>query len=433
MYDLLFRAACVVTGDRVVVRDVAIQDGVIERVDPSIQGPAREEVDCEGLALLPGAMDLHVHLREPGLTHKEDIASGTWAAVCGGVTTVLDMPNTVPPTTTLERLVQKADIAARTARCHVRFYLALTEDNLDEVERASTHPAFAGVKVFLGSTTGRILLEDPAIIGRALDRVPALFAFHAELESVLARSRGSIPAPTALHHHLVRPAEAVVSGARLVADLASKPHRRLHLCHLSSAGEVEALREHRTASTLTAEVCPHHLFFSHEDTVGLENLLKVNPPVRDPSDRDALLCALQDGRVDAIATDHAPHTRAEKSLPYPEAPSGVPGLDTLVPATLRLAQTGILTLPQAVRLLCENPARIAGLERKGRVAEGCDADLALYDLAAAWVPADAEVRSRCGWTPFAGRTLAARPLSVWVMGERRWGNGKDRAVQRMPY
>ncbi len=397
---------------------MAVRAGVIERVAPSLSGPAREEVDCHGLALLPGAVDLHVHLREPGMTHKEDIASGTEAAVSAGVTTVFDMPNTSPPTTTLERLAEKAGAAARSARCHVRFYLALTADNLDEIERAASHPAFAGVKVFLGSTTGRTLVEDPGVIARALDRVPALFAFHAELESVLAAVRGSIPRPTASHHQVLRPAEAAVAGARLVADLASRPGRRLHLCHLSSAGEIAVLSRARPASRLTAEVTPHHLFFTHEDTDRLGNLLKVNPPVRAPADRDALLAALRDGPVNALATDHAPHTRHEKSLPYPQAPSGVPGLDTLVPAALRLVQVGALDLPRAVGLLSENPAGIAGLDRKGRVAEGYDADLILCDLDRTWTPADADVRTRCGWTPFAGRTLAARPLAVWVQGRR---------------
>lgn len=427
MYDLLFREATVVVGDRTEVRDVAVSAGVIERVEPSLSAHAREVVDCRSLALLPGAIDLHVHLREPGLTHKEDIASGTAAAVAAGVTTVLDMPNTSPATTTLARLAEKAEIASRAARCHVRFYLALTPDNLDDIERAASHPAFAGVKVFLGSTTGRILVEDPAVIERALDRVPALFAFHAELESVLAGARGGIPEPTASHHHVVRPAEAAGAGARLVADLASRPGRRLHLCHLSSAGEVEALSRAEPASRLTAEVTPHHLFFTHEDTARLGNFLKVNPPVRGPRDREALLAALRDGPVDALATDHAPHARDEKSASYPQAPSGVPGLDTLVPATLRLVQTGVLTLPRAVWLLSESPAAIAGLSRKGRVAEGHDADLMLCDLAATWVATNREVRSRCGWTPFDGQTLAAPPLAVWLLGERRAGTPPPRA------
>ncbi len=421
MYDIVFREAIVVVGNRVEVRDVAVRAGVIERVEPSLSVGSREEVDCRGLALLPGAIDLHVHLRQPGLTHKEDIASGTGAAIAAGVTTVLDMPNTSPPTTTLARLAEKAEIASRKARCHVRFYVALTPDNPDDIEQAASHPAFAGVKVFLGSTTGRILVEDPAVIERALDRVPTLFAFHAEIESVLAGARGGIPEPTASHHHVLRPSEAAVAGARLVLALASRPGRRLHLCHLSSAGEVEALSRARPAARLTAEVAPHHLFFTHEDAARLGNLLKVNPPVRGPRDREALLAALRDGPVDALATDHAPHTRDEKSSPYPQAPSGVPGLDTLVPATLRLVQTGVLTLPRAVWLLSESPAAIAGLSRKGRVAEGHDADLMLCDLDATWIVANREIRSRCGWTPFHGQTLAAPPLAVWIRGERRAG------------
>ncbi len=419
MYDLLFRSATVVIAGRLEVRDVAVRAGVIERVEPTLSVPAREEVDCAGLALLPGAIDLHVHLREPGMTHKEDMASGTAAAVASGVTTVLDMPNTLPPTTTLERLDEKAQIASRSAHCHVRFFMALTSDNLDEIERAASHPAFAGVKVFLGSTTGHILIEEPAVVEKALGRVPALFAFHAEIESVLAASRTSIEHPDASHHHLLRPARAAVEGACLVADLASRPGRRLHLCHVSSAGEVEVLSKVRPASRLTSEVTPHHLYFTCEDTAHLGNLLKVNPPVREPRDRDALLRALRDGPLDAVATDHAPHTRKDKALPYPKAPSGVPGLDTLVPAILRLVQTGVLDLPRAVRLMSENPALITGLDSKGRVAEGHDADLMLCDLQATWTPADAHVLSRCGWTPFAGTTLAARPRAVWVMGKRR--------------
>ena len=418
MDDVLFRSARIVQDGQVVVRDVAVRGARIERIGESLSGPARSEMDCQGLALLPGAIDLHVHLREPGLTHKEDLASGTRAAVASGVTTVLEMPNTSPATTTLERLVQKAEIASRSAVCHVRFYLALTADNLSEIERASSHPAFAGVKVFLGSTTGRILVEDPAVIERALDRVPCLFTFHAELESVLARYRGLDLDPHAANHHRFRPAEATVAGARLVAGFASHPGRRVHLAHLSSREEVEQVRSARPGASVTCEVTPHHLFFNCDDVALAGNRLKVNPPVRTEEDRLALLQALQAGVLDAVATDHAPHTVEEKDRPYPEAPSGVPGLDTLVPAVLRLVQERILTLPQAVAVLSERPAQIAGLRGKGRVAEGFDADLILCDPDATWTPSGNDIRSRCGWTPFAGRTLAARPLAVWVGGSR---------------
>ncbi|MBM4397366.1 MAG: dihydroorotase [Deltaproteobacteria bacterium] len=416
MYDVVFRSATVVIDGAVGTADVAVRDGRIERVAPSIGSPAAVEVPCEGLALLPGAVDLHVHLRDPGLTHKEDLASGTAAAVAAGVTTVLDMPNTRPPTVTAAALADKVETARRTAACDVRFFMALTRDNLDEVERAASIPGFAGVKVFLGSTTGDILLEGTAAIERALDRVPALFAFHAELESVLAAHRGDAgPEPDASSHHVLRPAEAVAEGARAVLALA-RPGRRLHLCHLSAAAEIELLAAR--APGLTSEVSPHHLWLTCDDAPRLGNLIKVNPPVRTPADRDALRAALAAGTIDAVATDHAPHTIDEKALPYPAAPSGVPGLDTLVPAVLRLVQVGALSLPRAVSALCEAPARVASLPGKGRVAEGADADLALWDLAGTWTPSAATVRTRCRWTPFEGIPLASRPVGVWVAGRR---------------
>ncbi len=418
MYDVLFKEATTVVDGQVIVADVAVRDGRIERVAPAIPGPATSEIPCAGLALLPGAVDLHTHLREPGLTHKESIATGTAAAVQAGVTTILDMPNTTPPTTTVEALADKVAIARATARCNVLFFLALASDNVDDLERAAALPGFAGVKVFLGSTTGNLLVTEMAALDTALNRVPALFAFHAELESVLAPLRDSMEDPDASAHHVLRPAEAVVEGALLVSELARVPGRRLHVCHLSAAAEVAALLDEPRASTLTSEVSPHHLYFTADDTARLGNLLKVNPPVRYARDRSALRAALASGGIAAVATDHAPHTLEEKARPYRLSPSGVPGLDTLVPSVLRLVADGELSLPRAVAALATNPAIIAGLRQKGRVEEGLDADLALYDLGATWVPARADLHTRCGWSPFEGIKLAARPLGVWLGGAR---------------
>jgi dihydroorotase len=419
MYDVVFRQATTVVRGQVRVADVAVRAGRIERVDDRIGALAAEEVLCEGLVLLPGAIDLHVHLREPGGSHKEDVASGTAAAVAGGITTVLDMPNTSPATTTLEALEAKAAIARGAARCNVRFFVGLTHDNVGELERAIRHPDFAGVKVYLGSTTGDLLVTDPAVVDRALNAVPALFAFHAELESVLATTRGSMEDPDVTAHHVLRPAEAADEGALLVTELAGVPGRRLHVCHLSSKREVEILScGNQLASPVTSEVTPHHLFFTEADAAHQGNRLKVNPPIRYASDRDALRAALAGGRIAAVASDHAPHTAEEKAQPYYRAPSGVPGLDTLVPAVLRLVQLGELTLAIAVAVLAENPARIAGLRDKGRIEEDADADLALYDLTRSWTPLPADLRTRCGWTPFEGVTLGPRPMSVWVGGKR---------------
>ena len=418
MYDVLFREATTVVNGQEILADVAVRDGRIERIATTIPGPATTEVRCTGLGLLPGAVDLHTHLREPGHTHKESIATGTAAAVQAGVTTVLDMPNTMPPTTTLASLGEKVAIARATARCNVLFFMALSADNVDELERAAGLPGFAGVKVFLGSTTGDLLVTEMAALESALARVPALFAFHAELESVLAAQRDLLEDPDASAHHVLRPAEAVIEGALLVSELARTPGRRLHVCHLSAAGEIAALQDSPPSSTLTAEVSPHHLFFTADDTARLGNLLKVNPPVRYARDRAALRAALASGTIAAVATDHAPHTLDEKARPYRQAPSGVPGLDTLVPAVLRLVAEGVLSLPRAVAVMATNPAIIAGLRQKGRVEEGADADLALYDLNATWTPARADLRTRCGWSPFEGVLLGGRPLGVWLGGAR---------------
>lgn len=414
MQDLVFKAARILEAGVPGIRDVAVADGAIVDVAARLDVPARAEVDCAGLWLLPGAIDMHVHLRDPGLTHKEDLASGTAAAVAAGVTTVADMPNTRPPTLTADAFHAKVARAREVARCNVLFYMGLGADNVDEIAAVAGHPSIAGVKVFLGATTGDLLSGETAL-SRALERIPLTFVFHAEREHLLRRAMAAFRGtPTAADHHVVRPAEAAVEGARTVASLA-RPGRRLHIAHLSCADEIPFLDPDRG---ITGEAAPHHLWFTADDTAAQGNRLKVNPPVRTAADRDALRCALADGRIAAVATDHAPHTLDEKALPYPEAPSGVPGVETLVPATLALVRDGVLTMARAVDAMSAAPARLLGLDAKGRVAPGFDADLFLWDPAGTWTPAAADLHSRCGWSPFEGMPLAARPKAVWLAGMR---------------
>mgnify|MGYP000234374283 CR=1 FL=1 len=413
MLDIVFKQAWIVDGDKVVVQDVGVRGTKIELVSPTISKEAKKEFDCTGLYLLPGAIDIHVHLREPGMTHKEDIETGTRAAVLSGVTTCFDMPNTIPPTTTFERFLEKVAIAKEKAWSDVKFYMALSaDDNLKEIEKASKHEAFAGVKVFLGSTTGSLLLDNINLLEKAVQEIDALFAFHSEVESqILHPTQDDMDVAW---HHILRPTQAVVEGLSLILGLAKKSSGRLHVCHVSSKDEVLTLKE-SSVPNLSAEVTPHHLTFTCEDAKRLGNLLKVNPPLRTKEDIDALLSALREGVFSAIASDHAPHLLEEKALPYRNAPSGVPGLDTIVPFTLHLVQENIITLPQAQYLLSTGPAKISCLENKGLVAEGYDADLILCDIQKLWHVNNQDILSKCGWSPFAS-ALCAKPAKVFFMG-----------------
>ena len=413
MLDIVFKQACIVEGDNVAVRDVGVRGSKIEVVAPAISQQGKYEIDCTGLYLLPGAIDIHVHLREPGMTNKEDIESGTRAGALSGVTTCFDMPNTIPPTTTFERFLEKVAIARKKAWCNVKFFMALAgAENLKEIEKASKHEAFAGVKVFLGSTTASLLLSDIKVLEKAVRELDVFFAFHSEVESHI--SNPADDRMDASMHHILRPTKAVVEGLRLILELAEKSQARLHVCHVSSKDEVLMLKDFR-ASRLSAEVTPHHLFFTCEDTKRLGNLLKANPPVRTKEDRDALISALKEGIFSAIASDHAPHLLKEKAMPYHKAPSGVPGLDTTVPFALRLVQENVITVSEAQYLLSTGPAKVARLYSKGSVLEGFDADLILCDLKATWEVKDKDILSRCGWTPFSS-TLGPKPLKVFIMG-----------------
>ncbi len=414
MHDLVFKAARVPYGERGAIRDVAVRDGIIERVDDCITAPAQVEIDCTGLWLLPGAIDMHVHFRDPGMPQKEDLASGTAAALAAGITTVADMPNTSPPTLTAGAFLAKVARAQAVGSCNVLFYIGLGSDNVDQIQAVAGHPALAGVKVFLGATTGDLLSGDTAL-EQALDRLAVPFVFHAERESLLRTAKDAFAGtPTAADHHILRPGEAAIEGARFVASLA-RDGRRLHVCHLSCADELPFLDPHRG---ITGEVTPHHLWFTADDTATQGNRLKVNPPVRFGTDRVALQAALADGRIAAVATDHAPHTLDEKALPYPEAPSGVPGVDTMVASTLALVREGVLTMERAIDAMSAAPARLLGLTGKGQVAPGFDADLFLWDSEATWTPRPEDLGTRCGWSPFEGMQLSARPKAVWLAGKR---------------
>lgn len=413
MVDIVFRSAKVPDRAPEMPVDVLVSNGIFAAIGniPALQG--RLEIDCAGMWMLPGAIDMHVHFREPGATHKEDILSGTRAAVLGGVTTVADMPNNTPPIVTSRAFLEKAAMADANAMCDMKLYMGLTAENLDEIIAVADHRRFAGVKVFLGATTGSMLC-DIDTVARAARRLDCLFVFHAESEALLRAAAAALgPGLSASDHLALRPVEAAVDAVRRVASI-FRPGMRFHICHVSTTAELDIINR---SGGITCETAPHYLAFSASMTDVAGNFAKMNPPLRDEADREALFKALIAGRIDCIATDHAPHLRDEKLRPWPGAPSGVPGVETLVPWTLRQVQLGHMSIQDAVRLLSTGPASILGLADRGRIQQGMRADLMLWDPESTWEVNNSDIASMCGWSLFDGMVLAGKPVHTCVAGK----------------
>ena len=398
--------------------------------------PAREilekcgrAVDLGGKLLLPGVIDDQVHFREPGLTHKADIYSESRAAVAGGVTSYMDMPNNNPPVTTIEALEAKYERAAEVSAANYSFYIGATNDNVDTLRRVD-YSRTCGVKAFLGSSTGNMLVDNPAALERIFGEVPALIAIHSEDEEIIHANRSRYVAeygddpPTAVHP-LIRSEEACyVSTARAVA-MAHRLGTRLHVLHLSTAREMSLfddapLRQKK----VTAEVCVHHLWFTDADYATLGNRIKCNPAVKTMADREALRQALRSGRLDIVATDHAPHLLSEKQGGCLKAASGMPLVQFSLTAMLEMAREGIFTLPQVVAKMCHAPADLFHIDRRGYIRPGYYADLAVVDTEAPRVVAASEVVSKCGWSPFEGVVMHNRVTATFVNGEQVYDNGR---------
>lgn len=415
-YDLVLTGGSVVNHDGEGVRDIGIRNGRIAAIGKVGAGRADATLDVTGLHILPGVIDTQVHFREPGAEHKEDLATGSDAAVLGGVTSVFEMPNTRPTTSSAEALADKLARAAGRMRCDHAFFVGATAENVDELDRLELLPGAAGVKIFMGSSTGSLLVEDDATLERVLRRGFRRISVHAEDEAMLRRDRG-----LALHgrpetHPVWRSVEAAVAATRRLLALARRTGRRVHVLHISTAEELPLLAEHRDVATV--EVTPQHLTLAAPDCYAeLGTLAQMNPPLRDARHRDALWAAVADGLADVLGSDHAPHTLAEKAEPYPESHSGMPGVQTLLPVMLDHVAAGRLSLERLVELTGSGPARIFGIAGKGRIVRGWDADLVLVDLAARREVEPGWLRSRAGWSPYTGRTLAGWPVATILRGQ----------------
>ena len=432
MSSILIKAATIVNEGKTFVADLFVENGFIEQIAPSINRQADQEINAEGLHLLPGCIDDQVHFREPGLTYKEDIASGSRAAVAGGITSFMEMPNTVPNTLTQELLEAKYQLGAQKSLANYSFYMGVSNDNLHEVLK--TDPGnVCGVKVFMGSSTGNMLVDNPRTLEHLFAQSPMLIAAHCEDEATI---KGNLRhykqlvgnnIPVRLHPK-IRSAEACYISSSMAVALAKKHQTRLHVLHISTAREIHLFKSMLLLADkkITAEACVHHLWFSDEDYQTKGNLIKWNPAIKTTADRDAVLQAVLNGTIDVIATDHAPHTSEEKEKPYPEAPSGGPLVQHALPTMLELVHQKKLTLEQVAEKMAHNPAICFQVEKRGFVREGFWADLVLVDLNAPWQVSKENILYKCGWSPFEGQVFQSKITHTIVSGNLVWADGKIR-------
>ena len=430
MDSILILNASVVNDGGVDSRDVYIRGGRFERIDTALSSVTADVViDAEGLTMLPGFIDDQVHFREPGLTHKGDISTESRAAVAGGITSYMEMPNTRPPTTTLALLEEKFAAAAGRSFANYSFYLGATNDNIEEI-KALNPLASCGVKIFMGSSTGDLLVDDPEALDRCFANAPTIVAVHCEDDSTIglnaARTRARFgESPPMSEHPVIRSAEACYLSSSLAVELARRHNTRLHILHLTTAKEMSLFSaQSLEAKQITAEVCVHHLHFDESDYAQKGTLIKCNPSIKSAEDRKALLQAVIENRIDVIATDHAPHSLKEKQQSYFKAPSGLPLVQQALVCLLEHYHGGRFTLPLIAEKTAHAPARLFQLKDRGYIREGYWADLVLVDLERPHVADESSLYYRCGWSPFTGRVFRSTVETTIVSGRLAYHNSR---------
>jgi len=422
----LFKNATVVLPGESVRTSVLIDGEKIAAVDAADHAQADEVVDARGLHLLPGCVDDQVHFREPGLTHKEDLEHATRACAKGGVTTFLEMPNTRPATTTCARLEEKLALAAQKSLVNYGFYIGATPHNVEELKAARRTP---GIKIFIGSSTGDLLVDEQEALERIFAETALPITAHCEDEETVCANRERLAGTSDVgDHSRIRDHRAAVLATQRSMDLAVRHRHRFHVLHVSTAQEAELLAEHH--GLITAEVCPHHLFFDVDDYARLGTLVQMNPSLKTRADNQALWQALHEGRIQVIATDHAPHTLEEKQQPYPASPSGVPAVENSLALMLNEVNRGRVRLEQVVHWMAEAPARVWDIVEKGRIEPGYDADLVLVDMNRTDTIRNENQQTKCGWSPWHGVTLTGWPVATWVLGRAVFRDGRFAATRR---
>jgi len=415
VYDVIIRDGTIVRSTGRLVADIAIQDGKIAYIGGNPGGGAREEISGIGRFVMPGVIDTHVHFRDPGHPAKESWATGSLEALRGGVTTVLDMPNTNPPTLDEKSVAEKLARASENSVVNYGVWVGASAESIPKISDLWDSGQVCGTKVFMGDSTGALGVT-PEVLEAVFTKTTGLIGVHAEDQPTLEAARAKWEGAESPVHNDVRPAEASVEAVKTLIELVKRTERNVHICHLSTAGELAALDPYRGDLSITSEVSPHHLFLSQENAGALGNLIKVNPPVRTELDRRAMMAALKRGRLDTFGSDHAPHTMEEKSQGYWDAPSGLPGVGTMFPLILGALKNGRLGLELMVAMCAENPARIFGLEGKGKVEVGADADLVMFQEGVTTKLTKEMITCHCGWSPFVGREVGVPPDIVMVNG-----------------
>ena len=422
-YDLILKGGTVVNHDGEGARDVGVAGSTIAAIGNLSRAAAGQVIDCRGLHLLPGVIDTQVHFREPGLTHKEDLETGSRAAVMGGVTAVFEMPNTDPLTVSAEALADKLERAHHRMHCDFAFFVGATRENTEQLPELERLPGAAGIKVFMGSSTGSLLIADDEGLGNVLKKIRRRASFHAEDEPRLSARKDFRVAGDAASHPVWRDEVAALTATQRLVRLARATGKRVHVLHVSTWQEIEFLKDHKDVASV--EVTPHHLTLEAPECYRrLGTLAQMNPPVRDATHRAGLWHGLEQGIVDVLGSDHAPHARDEKAKAYPASPSGMTGVQTLVPIMLDHVNAKRLSLQRFVDLTSAGPARLFGIVRKGRLAVGYDADVTVVDLKRRATITNEWMASRAGWTPYHGVAVTGWPVGTLVRGARVMWEGE---------
>lgn len=414
-FDIVFKGATVVNHDGQGKRDIGVTNGHIAEIGDLTHATAGQIVDCTGLHILPGMIDSQVHFREPGNEHKEDLQSGSLSAVMGGVTAVFEMPNTNPLTTSAEALADKVKRGYHRMNCDFAFWVGGTRENAHEVGELERLPGAAGIKVFMGSSTGNLLVDDDEGVRSILKNTRRRAAFHSEDEARLNERKNLRVEGDPSSHPIWRDEIAALKCTQRLVNIARETGALIHVLHISTADEIEFLKHHKDVATL--EATQHHLTLSSDDYARLGNLLQMNPPVRASHHRDGIWQGVQQGVIDVLGSDHAPHTLEEKQKIYPASPSGMTGVQTTAAIMLNHINEGRMSLERLVDLTSHGPNRIFGISRKGRIAVGYDADLTIVDLKREETISNEQVSSRAGWTPYHGKKVKGWPVGTIIRGK----------------